>query len=218
MDRQGLNDLIASEPLADVRIARVFAGLDRARFVPQGLEAEAYEDRPVPLPQGQTTSQPSLIARMVDAAAPGPEDRVLEVGTGYGFQTALLAGLAGKVYSIERHEPLALMARENLSRAGIDDVDVVVGDGWLGWPAGAPYDATIVSAAADEVPQALIDQLTDGGRLVIPLRNRGSDDVILFVKDNGGRLRQVRLVTPARFVPLVHRPDPSEDEAEGEGR
>jgi protein-L-isoaspartate(D-aspartate) O-methyltransferase len=219
MDRQGLDDLIASEPLADPRIADVFSTLDRAWFVPQGLEMEAYEDRPVALPQGQTTSQPSLIARMVDAAAPGPGDRVLEVGTGYGFQTALLAGLAGKVYSIERHESLASKARENLDRAGIHGADIVVGDGWLGWPAGAPYDAAIVSAAADEVPLALVDQLADGGRLVIPLRNRGSDDVILFVKETGGRLRQVRLVTPARFVPLVHRPDPSEaDNTEGEGR
>ncbi len=216
-DRDALNALIASEALDDPRIAEEFTRLDRAWFVPSGSEVEAYEDRPVQLPQGQTTSQPSLIARMIDAAAPKETDIVLEVGTGFGFQTALLGRLVRKVFSIERHEQLAAAAQENLLRAGTDNAEVIVGDGWLGWPPGEPYDAVIVSAAAETMPPALVDQLAEGGRLVIPLKNPGSDDVVLFVKETGGRLRRVRLVTPARFVPLVRRPGLSED-ARGEDR
>jgi protein-L-isoaspartate(D-aspartate) O-methyltransferase len=197
-----LVNLIARQPTSDPRVLEAFRRTDRAGFVPKGREGEAYVDRPVVLPERQTTSQPSLIARMIEAASIGPEDNVLEVGTGFGYQTALLARLAGRVTSLERLEELAETARANLAAAGIDNAEVIVGDGWEGYPGNAPFDAIVVSAAAPEVPGALVDQLAEGGRLVIPITRRGSDDVLLFKKEKGD-LVQMALLTPARFVPLV---------------
>ena len=188
---------------ASKHVVEAFRSVPREEFVPPESRRSAYEDRPIGIPEDQTTSQPSLIARMIDAAEVGPGDRVLEIGTGYGFQTALLAHIAERVISIERHKALADAARENLRRAGIDNVDVSVGDGWLGRPEEGPYDAIVVSAAAVEVPQALAEQLGEGGRLVIPVTGPYGDDVYVFVKHEG-RLTRERLLTPARFVPLVH--------------
>jgi len=193
---------IVSQEVRDERVIAAFRRVAREDFVPRGSEAEAYRDRPVPLPRRQTTSQPSLIARMVEAAIAGPTERVLEIGTGYGFQTALLAYVASAVISVERHAELAEAARDNLRAAGVTNADVVVGDGWDGWPERAPYDAIVVSAAAEEVPAALAEQLADNGRLVVPLARGRSDDVVVFVKRDG-RVVQERLITPARFVPLV---------------
>jgi protein-L-isoaspartate(D-aspartate) O-methyltransferase len=139
---------------------------------------------------------------MIDAAAIEPDARVLEIGTGYGFQTALIAVLAREVVSIERWPRLAERARANLERAGLDNVEVHSADGWKGWPEGAPYSAIVVSAAADRLPNALVEQLDEKGRLVIPLKRRGSDDVILFERRKG-KLVELGLLTPARFVPLV---------------
>lgn len=190
---------------ASPEVVEAFRSVAREDFVPDRGRREAYLDRPVALPEHQTTSQPSLIGRMIDALELGPEDRVLEVGTGYGFQTALLSKLAGEVHSIERHEDLAETARSNLARSGIDSVHVEVGDGWQGLPEHAPFDAIVVSAAAVGVPPALIDQLAEGGRMVIPLAGPREDEVVLFEK-RGGRLQRVRLITPARFVPLVPGP------------
>jgi protein-L-isoaspartate(D-aspartate) O-methyltransferase len=200
-DQQGLARLVEREPV-DARVVEAFRRVDRADFVPVDLIDQAYADRPVALPQRQTTSQPSLIARMVDAADVKKDDIVLEVGTGYGFQTALLATLANEVVSIERHAELAEAARKNLAAAGIENVVVFVGDGWEGAPDKAPFDAIVVSAAAESVPQALVDQLSEGGRMVIPVKSGGNDDVWLLQKRNGV-LHEVRLITPARFVPLV---------------
>ena len=184
------------------RVVEAFEAVDRADFVPAGTERHAYSDRPVPLPRAQTTSQPTLIGIMVDAADIGAGDHVLEVGTGFGFQTAVLAHLARSVVSVERHDELAHAARANLERAGTANVEVVVGDGWQGHPRRAPYDSIVVSAAASELPPALGDQLSEGGRLVIPLKGPAGDDVYLYVK-KGGALQRERLITPARFVPLV---------------
>lgn len=200
--QEALARLIEGEGLSNGRIAEAFRHVDRADFVPADLKSEAYLDRPVSLPQHQTTSQPSLIARMIDAARISPDDRVLEVGTGYGFQTAVIAQVAGEVVSVERFDALADAARRNLARIGVTNADVVVGDGWVGVPGRGPFAAIIVSAVADELPNALIEQLDEGGRLVIPLKARGSDEVLLFEKREG-RAVQTRLVTPARFVPLV---------------
>ena len=183
-------------------MVEAFRSVDRMGFVPDAERASAYRDRPIGLPEGQTTSQPSLIARMIEVAEVAPENRVLEVGTGYGFQTAVMAHLASRVFSIERHSLLAEAARRHLARAGVGNVRVVVGDGWKGLPDEAPFDAIVVSAAADQLPAVLGVQLSEGGRLVIPLATAGSDDVILFRK-TAGELMRVRLVTPARFVPLV---------------
>ena len=200
--QEGLARLIERRGLRDNRIAESFRTVDRAHFVPEGMEVEAYIDRPVGIPEAQTTSQPSLIARMIDVADPHPDDKALEIGTGYGFQTALLATLVKQVISIERWPTLADAARKNLESAGVTNVSVRVGDGWLGCPDEAPFDLIIVSAAADGVPVALEDQLADGGRLVIPLVEPSGDNVYLLVKE-GDRIRTKRLVTPARFVPLV---------------
>ena len=200
--RDALLKLVSRE-VGDERVVEAFRRVPREDFVPTGYQGEAYDDRPVPLPQSQTTSQPSLIARMVEAAVAGPTHRVLEVGTGYGFQTALLAHLATEVVSVERHAVLAEAARANLGHHGLNNVDVFLGDGWEGWSERAPYDAIVVSAAADELPRALAEQLAEGGRLVLPLKRGRSDDVVVLVKRQG-EVVQERLITPARFVPLVH--------------
>ena len=203
--RERLFNIVARE-VTDERVVEAFRRVAREDFVPKGSEAEAYYDRPVLLPHRQTTSQPSLIARMVEAAAPGPNDRVLEVGTGYGFQTALLALLAKEVVSIDRYALLVEGARANLARAGNTNVEVHDGDGWEGWPDKAPFNAIVVSAAAEHVPEAIIEQLADGGRLVVPVTRGRSDDVVVITKE--GNETTERLITPARFVPLVRgRPD-----------
>jgi protein-L-isoaspartate(D-aspartate) O-methyltransferase len=199
--RESLESLVATE-VSDPRVIDAFRHVDRADFVPSRARRTAYVDRPVPIPYEQVTSQPTLIARMVEAAAIAPEDRVLEVGTGYGFQTALLSRLAAEVTSIERRADLAAAARANLERAGAAGVKIVIGDGTLGHHPGAPYDAIVVSAGAERVPPALAQQLAEGGRLVIPVTGRYGEDVYLFVKRDDA-LRRERLVSPARFVPLV---------------
>jgi protein-L-isoaspartate(D-aspartate) O-methyltransferase len=139
---------------------------------------------------------------MIEAAHVDAGDRVLEVGTGFGFQTALLAVLAAEVVSVERFPSLAEQARANLERAGFSNAEVVVGDGWEGCEARSPYDAIVVSAAAEEVPEALVGQLREGGRLVLPLKRGRSDDVVVLKKGPDGAIEE-RLITPARFVPLV---------------
>jgi protein-L-isoaspartate(D-aspartate) O-methyltransferase len=199
--KEGLARFVAKEGVS-ARVAAAFHAVDRGEFVPEDSRREAYEDHPVAIPERQTTSQPSLIARMIDVAQIAPDDRVLEVGTGYGFQTALLAFLCREVVSIERFASLADAARANLERTGVSNALVVVGDGWQGSPEHSPFDAIVVSAAADEVPKALEEQLNEGGRLVIPVRAAFGDDVLLFFKRKG-KLERTRLVTPARFVPLV---------------
>ena len=202
--QEGLARLVEKDG-ASARVVAAFRSVARADFVPADARAQAYGDRPVALPERQTTSQPSLIARMIDALDLGPDDRVLEVGTGFGFQTALLSKVAGQVFSIERHNDLAELARENLAKAGIDSVTVEVGDGWRGLPDHAPFDGIVVSAAASALPPALDQQLAEGGRMVIPLAGPRGDEVVLFKKQRG-RLQRVRLITPARFVPLVPGP------------
>lgn len=200
-DQEGLASLIESEGVSP-RVVAAFRQIDRADFVPRAARREAYGDRPVGIAEHQTTSQPSLIARMIDAAEVEPNDRVLEVGTGLGYQTALLAQVAAEVVSIDRHASLVGDARANLAGAGIENVEVVVGDGWKGWPDKAPYAAIIVSAGAAELPAPFEGQLVEGGRLVIPLTGGMGDDVYVYKKVNDKLVRQ-RLLTPARFVPLV---------------
>lgn len=199
--KEGLARLVEREGVSP-RVVQAFHAVAREDFVPEGARGDAYSDRPVPILERQTTSQPSLIARMIDAADVLPGDRVLEIGTGFGFQTALLAHLAGEVVSVERHEALARAARANLEAAGIDNALVVVGDGWRGWPELAPYEAIVVSAGASEVPDSFVAQLVDGGRVVIPLAKGAAEEVVLLVK-RGDHLVPVRVLTPARFVPLV---------------
>jgi protein-L-isoaspartate(D-aspartate) O-methyltransferase len=172
--------------------------------VPPAQIANAYVDRPIPIPHEQVTTQPSLVARMIEALGLEGTERVLEVGTGYGWQTALLARLAGHVFSIERFADLAATARAILARLGIDNADVVVGDGTEGLPEHAPFDAIVVAAAFPVVPPPLVEQLVEGGRLVQPIGPGGAEDVILFAK-RGGKLEEIRFVSGAHFVRLHGR-------------
>lgn len=200
-NQRGLARLVEREGVSP-RVVEAFSTIDRAAFVPHDAVGGAYRDRPIGIPDRQTTSQPTLIARMIDALEIEPQDVVLEVGTGFGFQTALLAALATRVVSIERFADLADAARENLREAGVDNATVIVGDGWNGAPEHGPFDAIVVSAAATEVPSPLVEQMTEGARMVIPLRADHGDAVYLFRK-RSGELRRERLLTPAYFVPLV---------------
>jgi protein-L-isoaspartate(D-aspartate) O-methyltransferase len=178
------------------------ARVERAGFVPEEMAERAYLDEPVPIPRGQVTTQPSLVARMVAALELGGSERVLEVGTGYGFQTALLAELSAEVWSVERFPDLADTARRNLARHGAHDVEVIVGDGTLGLPERAPFDAIVVAAAHPDVPAPLAEQLTPGGRLVHPVGRGGREDVARFDYGENGLVRR-RTLVGARFVRLV---------------
>jgi protein-L-isoaspartate(D-aspartate) O-methyltransferase len=172
--------------------------------VPLDQVEVAYHDAPIPIPHGQVTTQPSLSAIMIEALGLAGTDRVLEVGTGYGYQTALLAQLASFVTSIERWPDLAEQARQNLAAQGIENVQVVEGDGTEGVPAAAPFDAILVSAAFPEVPRPLIDQLRTGGRLVQPIGRGGAERVTVFERSTDG-LVSLDVVSHARFVRLYGR-------------
>jgi protein-L-isoaspartate(D-aspartate) O-methyltransferase len=202
-----VESLVAAATAAGVRNARVLEALravPRTAYVPGHLRARAGVDEPLPIPHDQVTTQPSLVAKMVEALALGGSERVLEIGTGYGFQTAVLARLAASVFSVERYPDLAETARENLTREGVGNVEIVVGDGSFGLPDRAPFDAILVSAAFPSVPPPLTEQLAEGGRLVQPIGRGGSEEVTLFELERG-RLVPRRSVTGARFVPLVGR-------------
>ena len=188
----------------DPRVLGAVGAVPRAAFVPSEVVDWADEDRPLPIPHGQVTTQPSLVARMIEALELSGGDRVLEVGTGYGWQTALLARLAGEVWSVERFADIADTARQNLRRPGAERTHVVVGDGTEGLVEHAPFDAILVAAAFPRVPPPLAEQLGEGGRLVMPIGPGGRDNVVQFVK-SGDRLLRRRDVIPAYFVRLVGR-------------
>jgi protein-L-isoaspartate(D-aspartate) O-methyltransferase len=197
-------DLVTASRAAGVRDARLLEAIGavpRADFVPTDLAAYAYRDTPLPIPHGQVTTQPSLVARMVEALELTPADLVLEIGTGFGWQTALLARLADQVWSVERWDDLARVAGANLERQGVENATVVVGDGSRGLPEHAPYDAILVAAAFPQVPAPLVEQLAERGQLVQPIGLGGADEVVLFEKQ-GGTLERKRLVTGAHFVRL----------------
>jgi protein-L-isoaspartate(D-aspartate) O-methyltransferase len=202
-----VESLVAAALATGVRDERVLGALraiPRAAFVPEHLVDLADVDEPLPIPHDQVTTQPSLVAKMVEALALSGSERVLEVGTGYGWQTAILGRLAARVFSVERYADLARAARASLGRFGAQNVEVVVGDGSEGLPEHAPFDAILVSAAFPRVPSPLAEQLAEGGRLVQPIGHGGSEDVTLFQLE-GGELVARRGVTGARFVPLVGR-------------
>lgn len=188
--------------MRDERLLAAIAELPRTGFVPAEHTTRAHYDTPVSIPHDQVTTQPSLVAQMVDALSLTGADAVLEVGGGYGWQTALLARLAAQVWSVERFADLAETARANLAAHDIANAHVVVGDGTLGLPEHAPYDAIIVAAAFPEVPAPLVEQLVAGGRIVQPIGRGGNEDVVLFEKREGGLVR-VRVLTGARFVRLI---------------
>ena len=187
-----------------VRSERVLGAMRRVPrhlFVPRGYEGEAYEDHPIPIGEGQTISQPYVVAAMTEAVEPQPQDVVLEVGTGSGYQTAVLAELAAHVYSVERIPGLAERAAAALREAGYANVTVIVGDGSEGYPAAAPYDDILVTAAAPELPQPLFEQLREGGRLIVPVGS-ASGQQLQLVRKLDGKAR-TSLLDLVRFVPLI---------------
>jgi protein-L-isoaspartate(D-aspartate) O-methyltransferase len=200
-DAEDLVGAVAAAGVRDPRLLDALRAVPRSGFVPPEVTRWAYLDRPLPIPHGQVTTQPSLSAKMIQALGLKGSERVLEVGTGYGFQTALLARLANSVYSVERFPDFAAATRENLDLQGVENVEVVVGDGTEGLQGQAPYDAILVSAAFTSVPPPLVRQLSEGGRLVQPIGSGGEEEVILFEKMEGDLVRR-RTVTGAHFVRL----------------
>jgi protein-L-isoaspartate(D-aspartate) O-methyltransferase len=187
----------------DPRVMEAVARVPRHEFVPLSERTYAYENRPLPIGEGQTISQPYIVALMTDMLALEPDAVVLEVGTGSGYQAAVLAELAARVYSIEIVEALGLAARERLARLGYDNVEVRIGDGYAGWPEQAPFDAVIVTAAAPHIPDPLVEQLKKGGRMAIPVGDAWfTQQLMLVTKDENGQVSS-RSVLPVAFVPLT---------------
>ncbi len=187
----------------DPRVMDAMRRVPRHEFVPADLRHRAYENRPQPIGDGQTISQPYVVALMTDLLEIEPGDAVLEVGTGSGYQAAVLAELAERVYSIEIIESLGRSAASRLERLGYDNVETRIGDGYRGWPEHAPFDAVIVTAAAGEIPPPLVEQLKPGGRMVIPVASGlMGEQLTLLTKSESGETR-TREVLPVRFVPLT---------------
>jgi protein-L-isoaspartate(D-aspartate) O-methyltransferase len=197
---------IEARGVEDSRVLAAMRRVPRHRFVPERLRDDAYRDHPLPIGRGQTISQPYIVARMTELLRLEPGDKVLEVGTGSGYQAAVLAEVAGPVYTIEIIPELSRRAGEVLEELGYRRVHLKVGDGYRGWPEHAPYQGIMVTAAPEKVPRPLVDQLAPGGRLVIPVGpTAGVQELLVLAKDGQGRLSRSRhgLV---RFVPLVRQP------------
>jgi protein-L-isoaspartate(D-aspartate) O-methyltransferase len=187
--------------IRDIRVLDAMAEVPRHEFIAKQFRPQAYEDHPIQIGEGQTISQPFIVARMLEALELTPSDIVLEIGTGSGYQTALLAELSREAYSVERHEVLARASELTLARLGYLNVKISVGDGSAGLPENAPFDAIIVSAAAPQVPQALFEQLREGGRMVIPVGPSQSQELQLVRKRNGSS--EITRLEACRFVPLI---------------
>jgi protein-L-isoaspartate(D-aspartate) O-methyltransferase len=183
------------------RVLAAMAKVPREEFVPREARFAAYTDQPLPIGYGQTISQPFVVAFMTEQLQLKRNDRVLEIGTGSGYQAAILAELAAEVYTIEIIEPLAKKAEATLKRLGYKNVHVKAGDGYKGWPENAPFDAVIVTCAPDHVPQPLVDQMKEGGRMIIPVGGLGEQELYLLEKKNGQL--EKRAVLPVRFVPMT---------------
>lgn len=187
----------------DPRVMTALQRVPRHEFVPEDLRSSAYENRPLPIGYGQTISQPYIVAIMTDMLEPQPDDVVLELGTGSGYQAAVLAELVKQVYTIEIIEPLGQQAAARLRRLGYDNVEPRLGDGYNGWAEHAPFDAIVVTAAASHIPPPLIDQLKPGARMVIPVGSRFLTQQLLLVKKTEAGEVITRQMLPVRFVPLT---------------
>lgn len=202
--RRALIEAIRARGVNDLEILRLFDEVPRHLFLPPGIWPRAYEDAALPIGFGQTASQPSLQARYLEILRPGPDDTVLELGTGSGFLTALLAQMADRVYSIERVRELSQRARGVLDQFECRNVALMTGDGTIGWRKYAPFDVIVVSAAAPSVPEALTEQLAEGGRMLIPVGDRDAQSLTL-VRRRGFIDQEEPLDGAVRFVPLLGR-------------
>ncbi|HEV2145852.1 MAG TPA: protein-L-isoaspartate(D-aspartate) O-methyltransferase [Longimicrobiaceae bacterium] len=201
--RRALIGKMQERGIRDLEVLRAFDTVPRHEFLPEAVWHRAYEDAPVPIGFGQTASQPSLQAFYMQALGLGPTDRVLEIGTGSGFQTAVLAHLVDRVYSVERIRELSIRAREVLDRLRLSNVALLVGDGTIGWSRYAPYDAILVSAAGPEIPAPLVNQLAPGGRMLVPVGSKEGQQLLMVRRTPEGiRTEEVLDVT---FVPLMGR-------------
>ncbi len=198
-------DQIEGRGVRDARVLAAMREVPRHLFVPADSRAIAYHDYPLPIGFGQTISQPYIVALMTELARPAPTDRALEIGTGSGYQAAVLSKVVAHVYTIELVEPLAAAARERLASLGYSNVTARQGDGYAGWPDQSPFDVILVTAAPERIPEALVAQLTPGGRMVIPVGPVSDvQDLILIEKNASGRTTS-RSVIPVRFVPMIRK-------------
>jgi protein-L-isoaspartate(D-aspartate) O-methyltransferase len=202
--RRRLIEEIRSRGVDDLEILQLFDQVPRHLFLPEGVWNRAYDDAPIPIGYNQTASQPSLQAIYLSILRPSSTDKVLEIGTGSGFLTALLARVAGRVYSVERIRELSARARKALDGLGILNVALLVGDGTIGWRKYAPFDVIVVSAASPSLPQALLDQLADRGRMLLPIGTKDSQDLVL-VRKEGFAVTQEPVRAGCTFVPLLGR-------------
>lgn len=195
-----VDEQIAARGIADERVLAAMARVQRHRFVPRSEAHSAYGDHPLPIGHRQTISQPYVVAFMTEALELDGSEKVLEIGTGSGYQAAVLGEVAAQVYTIEIVEPLAERSRRTLAELGYENVHVRAGDGYRGWPEEAPFDAIIVTAAPDHVPEPLIEQLALGGRMIVPVGDK-QQDLVLLVRTAEGLERE--RVLPVRFVPMT---------------
>ena len=200
-----VREQLVARGIRDARVLAAMSRVPRHELVPDDERESAYQDGPLPIGEGQTISQPYIVAAMSEAARLSGDERVLEVGTGSGYQAAVLSALAREVYTIELEPSLAERSRAALARLGCTNVHTRTGDGYGGWPEAAPFDAIVVTAAPDHVPNALIEQLRPGGRLVIPVGGRGIQELAVYTKTAHGVER--RVLMPVLFVPLRSHPD-----------
>ena len=202
--RRKLIEDIRARGVDDLETLQLFDRVPRHLFLPEGVQPRAYEDGPIPIGFGQTASQPSLQAHYLSILNPTSDEKVLEIGTGCGYLTALLSLMADRVYSVERVRELSQRSRRALDTFGVQNVALLVGDGTIGWRKYAPFDVIVVSAASPSVPQALVDQLADGGRMLIPVGALDTQELVL-VKKTGFAVTEEKVVGAVKFVPLLGR-------------
>lgn len=199
-----INEHLIARGIRDERVIAAMNKIDREAFVPEHLKMSAYSDGPLPIGHGQTISQPYIVAFMTELLEVKPTDKVLEIGTGSGYQAAVLAEIAEEVYSIEIVEPLFIETQDRMARLGYEKVKLRLGNGWLGWPDEDGFDKIIITAAPDEIPAALVEQLREGGKMVVPVgKQHDIQNLIVGVKE-GGNFKTVKTI-PVRFVPLVEK-------------
>lgn len=200
--KQMIETQLRERGIRDERVLEAMTVIPRHEFVPESLRPHAYEDRPLPIGHDQTISQPYIVALMTQLAEPKASDKALDVGTGSGYQAAVLGEVVDQVYSIEIVESLAEQAQKRMKSLGYENVEVRFGDGYRGWPEQAPFDIIIVAAAAGDVPEALIEQLATDGKLIIPVGGHGRQELFVIEKQSDGTISR-RSVAPVAFVPMT---------------